>query len=38
MSLLRCPAFTKLSDDTFLFKDVEQCDKYWTCKGGQSKR
>ena len=35
---VRCPAFTKLSDDTYLFKDGDQCDKYWTCKGGQSRR
>ena len=34
----RCPAFTKLTSDPYIFKDPEQCDKYWTCVKGESKR
>ena len=34
----RCPAYTKLSEDAFLFPDSAQCDKYWTCTGGQARR
>ena len=33
-----CPAWTKLTDDTHLFPDSEQCDKYWTCRRGVSSR
>ena len=36
--LYRCPAYTKLSEDSFLFPDPEQCDKYWTCTNGNSRR
>ena len=34
----RCPAFTKLTSDPYIFKDPEQCDKYWTCVKGESRR
>lgn len=34
----KCPSFTKLTDDEFVYPDPEQCDKYWTCKRGESKR
>ena len=38
MSLFRCPAYTTLSEDPFLFPDPEQCDKFWTCQNGNSRR
>merc|ERR1712086_263138 len=34
----KCPSFTKLTDDEFIYPDPEQCDKYWTCIRGESKR
>jgi len=34
----KCPSFTKLTDDEFVYPDPEQCDKYWTCVRGESKR
>jgi len=34
----KCPAFTKLTSDPYIFKDPEQCDKYWTCVKGESRR
>jgi len=34
----KCPSFTKLTDDEFVYPDPQQCDKYWTCKRGESKR
>merc|ERR1712106_84144 len=34
----KCPAYTRLTDDEILFPDEEQCDKYWTCKKGESRR
>merc|ERR1712013_213640 len=34
----KCPSFTKLTDDEFVYPDPEQCDKYWTCIRGESKR
>eukprot|EP00091_Calanus_sinicus_P012124 TRINITY_DN2753_c0_g1_i4.p1 TRINITY_DN2753_c0_g1~~TRINITY_DN2753_c0_g1_i4.p1 ORF type:complete len:211 (-),score=35.36 TRINITY_DN2753_c0_g1_i4:58-690(-) len=34
----KCPSFTKLTDDEFVYPDPEQCDKYWTCTRGESKR
>ena len=39
MSLcFRCPAYTKLAEKDFHFPDPDQCDKYWTCQNGNSRR
>jgi len=34
----KCPSFTKLTSAEFVYPDPEQCDKYWTCVKGESKR
>ncbi|XP_023320463.1 protein obstructor-E [Eurytemora carolleeae] len=34
----KCPAFTKLTDKIHLFPDPTQCDKYFECRNGLSKR
>merc|ERR1711892_1580794 len=34
----KCPSFTKLTSDPFVYQDPDQCDKYWTCVKGESKR
>jgi len=34
----KCPAFTKLTSDSFVFQDPGQCDKYWTCVQGTATR
>merc|ERR1711892_300800 len=34
----KCPSFTKLTSDSFVYQDPDQCDKYWTCVKGESKR
>jgi len=34
----KCPSFTKLTSDSFVYPDPAQCDKYWTCISGESTR
>ena len=34
----RCPAYTKLAEKDFHFPDPDQCDKFWTCLNGNSRR